>query len=314
MILVTGGTGLLGRGLVARLLAAGEPVRVLHRGGVVPAGCSGVPGDLRDPAALARAVEGVSLVFHLAALVDHHASAADLDAVNVEGSVRLAEAALRAGVGRLVHCSSVSAEPGGGSTEYGRSKIRAEAALAGFRGRLPVVVLRPGPIYDADRPSLARLVRRVARLGLGARIRPDTRVHLASRRNVVDALLLARQRGAPGAAYAVCDREPVARARLSEILCREAGARCLTLPLSAVRPLGQVAALLAEGWAAATGGRPRLSRHLLQVLVRERAYDLEPARRDLGYDPEGTEEGFTRAVRECLGRAAGAPPAGGGPG
>src|SRR5699024_8936128 len=63
VILVTGGTGTLGRLLVRRLLEAGEPMRLLVREGtVVPAGVDGVVTDLTDDASVARALVGVSAV------------------------------------------------------------------------------------------------------------------------------------------------------------------------------------------------------------------------------------------------------------
>ncbi len=68
-ILVTGTTGLVGARLLPRLVAAGEDCRALVRGGKeVPAGVTAVEGDLQNPASLARAVEGVSAIVHLAAV------------------------------------------------------------------------------------------------------------------------------------------------------------------------------------------------------------------------------------------------------
>jgi nucleoside-diphosphate-sugar epimerase len=299
MVLVTGGTGLLGRGLVAHLVERGERVRVLHRG--APSG-PGEPvrGDVTDPASLEAAVRGVAIVYHLAAQVDHAAPAAELDRVNVGGTVNVTEAAARAGVGRLVHCSTVSAEPGGGTTEYGRSKIRAEQALMGYAGRLATVVVRPGPIYCEDRPTLRRAVRWARRTRLWGVLVPDLTVHVASRRNAVEALALAAERGAPGAAYVACDARPVARSVLSRIVAEKTGAVALPLPVPLLSPLLALAALAAEGFAGLTGGRPRLTRRYLRVLTRERRYDTSRAERELGYRPNPTQVDFAETVDRCL--------------
>lgn len=299
MILVTGGNGYLGRALVARLVAQGESVRVLSH---QRKGMAGVnwPGDITQPATLDRAMEGVSLVYHLAALVDHHATTDELHRVNVQGTINLVEAALRHGVRRLVHCSSVSAEPGGGSTVYGRSKIEAEQRLRAYQSRMHIVTLRPGPIYDHERRNLQRLVRCVRTTRICPRPIPDVTVHLASRANVVDAFALAQHCGSAGQAYAICDRYPITSSALVALIQQHIGALAMPLPLSVVQPLLHAVAFGAQTLHAAFGVRPWLDRHYIKVLTRERHYDINPAIHDLGYHPAHTEQHFTDAVRRCL--------------
>ncbi|GEM_PF-6436352 len=108
MILVTAGTGYLGRALVARLIEDGERVRVLGRGR--PAGPGEAwPGDVTRPELLDAALEGVGTVYHLAALVDHYASEETLHRVNVQGTVHVLEAALRHGVSLSPSLDAVAA-------------------------------------------------------------------------------------------------------------------------------------------------------------------------------------------------------------
>ncbi len=259
-----------------------------------------VAGDIAEPDTLIPAMADVDTVFHLAALVDHQASEAALWRVNVEGTRNVADAASTAGVRRIVHCSSVAAEPGGGSTAYGRSKIAAEGVLADFRGRIEVVTLRPGPIYDHERRNLRRLVRVARRLRIVPRLVPDGVVHLASRRNVVDALLLAASRGVSGRAYAVCDAQPVARSALAACVARAVGAITPPLPLALPVVALRAAALAAVALNASFGVRPWIDRHYVRVLTRERQYDIAPAQADLGYRPAATEQHFEEAVRAIL--------------
>jgi dihydroflavonol-4-reductase len=299
MILVTGGTGYLGRALVRRLLQEGERVRVLVRRGAQVCGESS-EGDVTQPHTLAGAMRGVHTVFHLAALVDHSAPEERLWRVNVDGTRHVVAAAVAAGVARFVHCSSVSAEPGGGSTAYGRSKIAAERALEPYRDRIEIVTLRPGPIYDHERRNLRRLVRLARILRIVPRPVPDAAVHLASRRNVVEAFLLARSRGVPSHAYAICDAQPVARATLAAIVAQATGARALPLPTMLVRGALLTAALGAEAMAAAFGTRPLIDRHYVRVLARERRYAIGPAQTELGYLPAPTEQHFAEAVEAIL--------------
>jgi UDP-glucose 4-epimerase len=116
--LVTGGAGFIGSHVAERLLALGHTVRVLDnlstgdRANLESiAGAEFIEGDVQDPAACARAVDGVGTVFHLAALGSVPRSIKDAwgshDA-NVNGTVRLLEAARRAGVRRVVYSSSSS--------------------------------------------------------------------------------------------------------------------------------------------------------------------------------------------------------------
>lgn len=120
-VLVTGGTGFLGRPLVARLAADGCRVAVLDRtpGDVAPTGAETlVEGDLEDPAALAAALDGIDVLYHLACSTVPSTSAEDPAAdveENVLGSVRLFEAAAEHGVQKIVYPSS-------GGTVYGPAR------------------------------------------------------------------------------------------------------------------------------------------------------------------------------------------------
>jgi nucleoside-diphosphate-sugar epimerase len=117
---VTGGAGFIGSNLVRRLATQGDSVRVLDNlstgsldnlGGVLGGPVTLVPGDVRDQEAVAAAVEGVEVVFHLAALPSVARSVADplaSHAVNVDGTLNVLKASLEAGVRRVVYASSSS--------------------------------------------------------------------------------------------------------------------------------------------------------------------------------------------------------------
>ena len=116
MILVTGGTGLLGSHLIRALFAAGKPVRALYRQQPLPQleDLSGriewVPGDILDVSALEDAMAGVTQVYHCAAVVSFQAGDKDrLLKVNVEGTANVVNMALDAGVKKLLFVSSVAA-------------------------------------------------------------------------------------------------------------------------------------------------------------------------------------------------------------
>jgi len=155
--LVTGGAGFIGSNLAGRLLADGHRVTVLdnfssgYRSNLgALGGARIVEGDIRDGAAVAKAMEGAGVVFHLAASVGNKRSIDNpiLDAeVNVMGTLRVLEAARSAGVRKLVASSSAGifgelktlpigerhpAEP---DSPYGASKLCAEKETLAF-GRL----------------------------------------------------------------------------------------------------------------------------------------------------------------------------------
>jgi nucleoside-diphosphate-sugar epimerase len=118
-VLVTGGAGFIGSSLVRSLAADGHSVRVLDDFSTGrPENLEGVAGDVevlegdvRDPAAVAKAVSGAEVVYHLAALPSVARSVADPRAsheVNVDGTLNLLLAAVDADVRRLVYASSSS--------------------------------------------------------------------------------------------------------------------------------------------------------------------------------------------------------------
>src|SRR5262245_6690433 len=114
-VLVTGGTGFLGANLAAALVARGDSVRVLRRPSSSLVALEGLPiehaiGDITEPDAVERAVEGCELVFHVAAIAAYwRDKPGRIYHVNVEGTRVVMEACLRAGVSRVVHTSSAAA-------------------------------------------------------------------------------------------------------------------------------------------------------------------------------------------------------------
>jgi nucleoside-diphosphate-sugar epimerase len=114
-VLLTGGSGHLGANLVRRLIADGLDVRCLVQPGDPALALMGLPveqvtGDLRDPAALRKAVEGVERIFHTAAKISTlEGGEQELFEINVLGTRSLLAAARDAGVSRVVVTGSFSA-------------------------------------------------------------------------------------------------------------------------------------------------------------------------------------------------------------
>ena len=132
-VLVTGGTGFVGRHLVERIRAEGFEPRVLARG----------EGSVTDASAVRRAVEGVDAVVHFVAIIVERGRQT-FASVNEQGTRNVVEAMEDAGVGRLVHLSALGAGPDR-RFPYLRSKWLAEEAVRA--SSLEWTVLRPSVLF-----------------------------------------------------------------------------------------------------------------------------------------------------------------------
>jgi dihydroflavonol-4-reductase len=182
LTLVTGGTGFLGRHLVAALVAAGRPVRVLARASSDVMGLDGVEllrGDVTVRADLERALDGATRVFHVAAETRDGQPAEHYRAVNSTAVETLLELAHARGVERLVHTSSYFAigrtgpprmgedhvadeywthDPGDMHHAHEESKYDAEHAVnQRVSVSEPVLALIPTMIYGPERRRVARV-------------------------------------------------------------------------------------------------------------------------------------------------------------
>jgi uncharacterized protein YbjT (DUF2867 family) len=160
LVALTGATGFVGRAALDALDKAGMQVRALARS--IPGDrpmAQWEQGDLSDPRALARLVEGAEAVVHVAGLTTAP-DAAPFDAANVAGTLNVVKAATDAGVPRFVCVSSLAArEPA--LSAYGASKERAERLVAA--SGLDWTIVRPPGVYgpwDRDYLEMFRLAKR----------------------------------------------------------------------------------------------------------------------------------------------------------
>jgi nucleoside-diphosphate-sugar epimerase len=314
-VAVTGGTGYTGGRLIERLLARGHEVSALARpGSSRPASAPGVTwveGDLSQPDALARLVDGAAAVAHVAAV---YRTAGHPDAyyrdVNVGGTERLLDASARAGVGRFVHTSTVGVhgdvknppadeaapfEPG---DVYQETKAEAETvALATHRAdRVPVTVVRPGAIYGPGETRLLKLFRAIARgryavVGSG---RPH--YHLVYIDDLLDGYELALTHpAAAGEAFILAGPRSVSQAELAATIARHTGGRVLPLhiPVAPIHLLGD----LCEAICVPFEVEPPLHRRRIDFWTKNRSFSIAKARRVLGYEPRvDVDEGIARTA------------------
>lgn len=309
-VLVTGGQGLVGRTLAARLLAEGLTVRVSTR--QRPTSTSlrleyVQTTDLSSTTDWSPALQMIDTVVHCAARVHvMHDTEADpltaFRAVNVDGTLNLARLAEVAGVKRFVFISSVkvngeSTEPGRTFTEadapnpqdaYGQSKHEAEQGLRQIAEDtgMEVVIIRPplvyGPGVKANFAALMRAVQRGWPLPLGA---VHNRRSLVALGNLVDFVIACLDHpAAANQTFLVSDGEDLSTTELLRRMGLALGrpARLVPVPVS----------LLAVG--AALLGR----RSMAQRLCGSLQVDISKARTLLGWKPPiSVDEGLHRTAQ-----------------
>jgi nucleoside-diphosphate-sugar epimerase len=308
---VTGATGFLGGRLVPRLRERGDEVAALVRDPARAAGLDAelVQGDLSDRGRLAEQIRGAEAVFHLAAVykvgIPRSARAAMFEA-NVRGTEHVLDAAVDAGVPRIVYVSTVNAfgnthgsvvdetyeRPGGDYVStYDQTKhlahLAAEERIA--RGA-PVVIVQPGTIYGPGDHSELGAQLELARTGkLKLLALAGVGVNAAHVDDVVTGILLAYDKGRLGESYVIGGELTTLRQML-EIVSEQSGHRLprFELPAGLVKlaiPLGPLVGKVMD-----TG--PNL-RELIAAAdgVTYWATDAK-ARAELGYEPRSLSEGL----------------------
>lgn len=164
-VLVTGGTGVIGRPTVDRLVERGHTVVLLSRraerdAGAWPRGVEPHPGSVSDAGRVLHAADRCDAVLHIAGIVAEDPPELTFESVNVEGTRRLLEEAKRAGVPRFVYVSSLGADRG--ASDYHRSKREAEALVRSFAGSW--LILRPGNVYGPGDEVVSTLLEMVRTL------------------------------------------------------------------------------------------------------------------------------------------------------
>jgi len=303
-VMLTGATGFLGSAIARALAARGHAVRALVRDGTprdvlegVPVDC--VPGDLTDPASVVRAMAGCGAAIHCAA--DYRIWVPDpprMDAVNVEGTRAVMRAALAAGLGRVVHVSSVATlkprADGAPATEadaarpeeaigpYKRSKTEAERVVEAMVAAdgLPAVIVNPStPIGPRDRrpTPTGRVILEAARGRMPAYV--DTGLNLVHVDDCAASCVAALERGAVGERHILGGQDvPLGEllAHIAAILGRRAPLR---LPRAPLWPL----ALGAEAAARVTGREPMLTLDGLRMAGHRMYFSSAKAERVLGH-------------------------------
>lgn len=283
--LITGANGLVGANLVRALLAQKRDVRVLlHHNDSALTGLpiARVYGDVCDPNVLNEAMQGVTVVHHLAAKISLDGTGHEaMQRINVGGTEQVVAAGLKAEVKRLIHYSSIHAlsahprtEPidesralalSDGAIAYDRTKALAEqAVLTGVQEGLNAVILNPvgmiGP-WDFQPSQMGELLLKLARRQLPGVV--DAGFYWVDVRDVCAAGIAAETLGECGERYILHGTYATMKA-IAECVAQHTGvpAPRLNTPLWMAR----MAAPFAENWSRWTQQRPLFTRESVEVL------------------------------------------------
>jgi dihydroflavonol-4-reductase len=300
--LVTGAAGFIGSNVVRALLERGHDVRAMTLPGedtrnLRGLGAAPFEGDVTDAESVERAVRGVDVVFHLAAVFSLWDRDSDrMHRVNVEGTRIVLAAARRAGTARVVHTSSIARFGGQGrgvrATEhdayalgptgdvYAQTKRDAhEVAVDAAREQDVVIVAPCGPIGPGDvgPTPTGRLL--VASLTMPVAVSADTVTCFGDVRDMAVGHVLAAERGRRGETY-LLGTEDLSMQEVARVALDAAGrsAPLLTVPLGVARFAGHVA----ERVARRTARPPLLTAAAARIAALELRADCTKSHDELG--------------------------------
>lgn len=308
---VTGATGHIGGNLVRALLREGRQVRALVRQ-EDPVSLRGleierVRGDVGDPESLRRAFDGCEVLYHAAGVISIRGGLDGLvEAVNVQGVRNAIDAALDAGIRRMVHFSSIHAfeqEPldrpldetrarvgPNGKSAYDRTKAAGEAVVRrAIRERgLDAVVLHPTAVLGRHDFAPSRMGQ--ALLDMYERKLPaliDGGFDWVDVRDVAQGAMAAEKQGRCSESYILSGRW-TSVGELARVVHKTVGVRPprFTTPMA----LARLAAPFAELAATLLGREPLFTGESLCALRGNRLYLRDKAQRELDYAPRPLEE------------------------
>lgn len=322
---ITGATGLLGSHVAEKLRERGKAVRALVRPAsdcrfLEQLGVELVSGDTGDVPSLRRAVAGADVVYHCAGRVTDWGPWAAFGEQVVEATRNVLEACRAAGVGRVLHVSSLAVyghpRPDEEVTEdsplgrrlglwehYARAKILAEGLARDYGPDLTVI--RPGWFYGPrDRASFPRVVAalqagRVPIVGSG-----DNLLSIVYVDDVAEgAVLAATHPAARGRVYNLASAGDVTQERLINTLAAALGLPPVTRRVPRGLVYSWAFVLEAFGRLRRQARPPALTRKAVSMISRTTRFSTARARSELGWRPQvGVEEGVRRTLDWYFGR------------
>jgi farnesol dehydrogenase len=308
-VLVTGGTGYLGRTIVRALAARGHDVVVFAR----TARSSGLPGtlvegDVRDAGALARAARGCDAISHSAGLVSiWRRRRGDFDDVNVGGLRNVLAVAASLSISRVLYTSSFLALPPRGArdpleaNDYQRTKVAADRlADEAVRGGSSLMRVYPGVVYGPGTLTEGNLIGRLIADHLKGRlpglVGPEQPWSYAYVDDVADGHCAALERGRPGAKY-ILGGENAPQSRVFDLVQQITGRRP---PRRIPFPVADALGALEQLRVTVAGGTPLITRGAVEIFRHDWSLDSTDTVRELGYTITPLADGVRRTVESIV--------------
>ncbi|MEC4894926.1 MAG: NAD(P)-dependent oxidoreductase [Oscillatoria sp. PMC 1051.18] len=318
-VLVTGGTGFLGKRLAGKLKQLNYEVTVLGRNTIIgkqlaSEGLNFIPVDLQNPQATIAACQKQDYIFHCAALSSPWGKYQDFYNANVIGTKNIIQACQTHQIKRLIHISTTavyfdfthrfnikenSPLPSKPANHYAKTKLLAETEInQATKQGLPAIIIRPRGIFGpGDTAILPRLIRASQSFGIPFINDGQACIDITYIDNVVDALLLCKD--APdkslGKIFNISNDEPMKLAKILRMLFSK-----LDFPLKTKRfsyPTAYGLATILENLGKIMGKEPLLTRYTVGLLAFSQTLDISAAKEELGYQPSiSIEEGLNRFV------------------
>jgi nucleoside-diphosphate-sugar epimerase len=312
-IFVTGGTGFTGAALVERLLKEGHSVTVLdNKPGLIAdklkaQGAELHFGSITEVKDVATAIGEPEVVFHLAAAFRETGAPDSLyKSVNVDGTRIVLEESIRVGARKFVYCSTqgvhghIENPPGDESSPiapadyYQQTKYEGELVLDEFKDQpIEFTILRPTAIYGPGDPERFVMIYRRAKKGFFPIFGSgQTYYHPVYIDNLVDAFLLAMEQGkGAGQAYIIADEEYFSIKELVQRIAKAIDVEVKT-PNLPILPL-IIAGHICEKACKPFGINPPIFPRRVDWFRQVRAFRIDKAKKDLGYEPRvGIDEGL----------------------
>ncbi len=314
-VLVTGGTGFTGKALVKRLIDDGhEVVSLDYQEGLKTDeirrwGARVVIGSVTEPEVVEECMEGVEIVQHLAAAFrELDVPDSYYDEVNVGGTRNVLESAYAHKVKKFIYCSTCGVHgnvdnPPGDETApiqpadyYQRTKYEAEPLVNAYCEKgMETVILRPAAIYGPGDPERFQMIFKRVSNGMFPMFGSGkTLYHPLYIDNLVDVLVQAMEPGkGVGEAYLIADEEYVEIETLVQKTAQALGV-AVKIPHFPVMPL-VIAGHICEKICAPFHITPPIFPRRVDWFRQNRAFKIDKAKRDLGYQPKiDLDEGLKR--------------------
>jgi dihydroflavonol-4-reductase len=316
---LTGGTGFIGGHVARKLRERGDEVVALARSpekaaAVRELGCEVVEGDLSDADAIRRGLQGCDSAFHVAAVYKVGIPKSERRAMwdaNVAGTERVLDAAIEAGIGRIVYVSTANVfgnthgevvdegyrrdENEGFLSFYDETKYRShEIARDRIAKGAPIVIVQPTAVYGpGDHSEIGNMVDQTRSGKLRMKAFPGLGLVFVHVEDVAEGVLLAHDRGEIGESYVLGGE----RSTMGELIDKTAELSGRKPPRITLPPLmAKLSAPLGPLVGPALGFPPNLSEAIRAANGVTYFATDDKARRELGYSPRGLDAGLRQTL------------------